>query len=90
MRTSLIETRKIEEYLLGGLPNEEHLLMDAELVLDAELKSKLEAQQLAYDQVSAYGRKQLKADIQKVHLELFTEARYTSFRRKVYRFFSKD
>lgn len=89
MRTSLNEIKAIEQHLLQEAPPEDTLLFEANLILDPELKEKMQWQQKTYQVVHVYGRKQLKAEIELVHQKLFTEAKHRGFRQKVLSLFSK-
>lgn len=89
MRTSLNEIKAIEQHLLQEAPPEDNLLFEANLILDPELKEKVQWQQKTYQLVRTYGRKQLRAEIEAVHQQLFTQARHRSFRQKVLSLFTK-
>lgn len=77
------ETQYLENYLMGTLAPEENLVMDARLLLDADLHDKVMWQQRTYELVKTYSRKQLKMEIEKVHTKLFSEKRFSSFRQKI-------
>ncbi|MDF9799632.1 hypothetical protein OKW21_004895 [Catalinimonas alkaloidigena] len=89
MRTSLNEIKAIEEYLLQEQQPEDLLLFEAHMMLDEALKEKVQRQQRIYQLVRAYGRQQLRAEIEAAHQQLFTQARHRSFRQKVLRLFTK-
>lgn len=89
MRTSLNEIKAIEQHLLRQQQPEDTLLFEAHIILDPELKEKIKGQQQVYQLVQAYGRKQLRAEIESVHQQLFTQARHRSFRQKVLGLFTK-
>lgn len=89
MRTSLNEIKKTEQYLLKENPPEEALLFEAQMILDPRLKEKAEWQQKTYQLVRAYGRLQLRAEIEAVHQQLFTKPAYKSFRQKIRSFFNR-
>jgi len=86
MKTSMNELQEIEDYLLHP-HNEESVLMEARLLLEPELQEKTAWQQKTYTLVQHYGRKKLRQEIEAVHQELFTNDRYTSFRKKIMRLF---
>lgn len=83
MRTSLNETQLIEAYLLGELSTADRLLFEANLSLDQGLCERVELQQAAMNQVKAYGRKQLKAQLASIDHQLFTQTRYSRFRQRM-------
>ncbi|RYZ94769.1 MAG: hypothetical protein EOP47_27175 [Sphingobacteriaceae bacterium] len=87
MRTSLNNIQLTEEYLLGLLPPGDKLLFDANRVLDIELDHNVQMQQNAYTLVQQYGRKQLKAEIEAVHNQLFTNPQHSSFAQRILRLF---
>ena len=87
MRTSLIETEKIDLYLLNQSTTEDRLLFDAMLILDLDLKDRVLWQGKTHAMVNQYSRKQLKAEIAAVQQHLFCEPTHTSFREKVMSFF---
>lgn len=89
MMTSLNETKRIEEHLIGTSNPEDILIFDAQLILDKEFTEKVEAQKLAYETIQQYGRKQLKNEIKAVHQKLFSEPNYKSFRKLILRLFKK-
>lgn len=83
MRTSLNEIEQIEKYLLGGLNTQDRLLFQAELLLNPQKTENVYWQQKTYILVQAYGRKQLKKDIEAVHQKLFTSPVHQNFRQKI-------
>ena len=83
MRTSLNETRQIAAYLQGELSTSERLLFEANLVLDHDMKDRVHLQQETLEQVKAYGRKQLKAQLASVDHKLFAHSRYSRFRQRM-------
>ncbi|MDP9081884.1 MAG: hypothetical protein M3O71_31100 [Bacteroidota bacterium] len=89
MRTSLIETEQIEAHLLGLSAPGDALVFEAKLILDDELRDKLQWQQCAYNMVKLYGRNQLKQEIEAIHQSLFSEARHRSFSEKIRQIFKK-
>jgi hypothetical protein len=89
MKTSLNELRLIEDYLLSGREDEESCLFEAKLILQPELKEHVYWQNKTYQLVRCYGRKQLKAEIEKIHQTLFNTNRHQPFRQRIMRLFSK-
>jgi hypothetical protein len=77
------ELQQLEYYLQGKLLPEEQLLMEARLLLDAELSGQLIWQQKAYSLIKAYGRKKLRTEIQCVNNRMFSEEKFSSFRKKI-------
>jgi hypothetical protein len=89
MRTSLIETERIEAHLLQLSNPGDALVFEAKLLLDDELSDKLYWQKSTYNMVKQYGRNQLKKEIEAVHQTLFREATHKSFSEKIRQIFSK-
>ena len=87
MRTSLLETKRIEEHLQGMLDPGEQLLFQAELILDPDRREKVEAQRKAYALLRSYGRNQLKEEIARVHARLFESPLHHRFKLRIVRFF---
>ncbi len=89
MRTSLIETQQIEAHLLQLSEPGDALVFEARLLLEPELRDKMQWQNQTYHIIRQYGRDQLKQEIEAVHQQLFTEPKHAGFRQKIMRLFSK-
>lgn len=89
MTTSWNETQQIEAVILGTASPGEALLFEARLMLDNELAEKVIWQNKAYHIVKEYGRMKLKAEIETVHQQLFTQPQHMSFSQKIRQLFSK-
>ena len=87
MRTSLNEIRTIEQSLLEQASVEDSLLMEAKMNLNPELAEKIAFQKEAYALVKAYGRRKLRAEIERVEKTLFKEPMHRSFRQKILNLF---
>ncbi len=83
MRTSLNEIQHIEKHLLGDLPKEESLLLQAKMALDPDLNEKVTLQAETYAMVRAYGRKKLRTEIDRVEKKLFETSKYAGFRHRI-------
>jgi hypothetical protein len=83
MRTSLNEIKLIDGHIFNQGPHEDTLLFDAMLLLDASLPEKIMWQKKAHIMVQQYGRRKLKAEIEAVHQQLFSEPTHNSFRRRI-------
>jgi hypothetical protein len=77
------ELQQLEYYLQGKLLPEEHLLMEARLLLDVELSDRLTWQQKTYSLLKTYGRKKLRTEIERVNNRMFSEEKFNSFRKKI-------
>ena len=89
MRTSLIETEQIDAHLMQRSDTGESLVFEAKMLLDTELKEKVQWQQKAYHLVKLYGRDQLRQEIEAVHQKLFSEERHKTFRQRIMSLFKK-
>jgi len=83
MRTSLNEIKQIDNHLFNRTAAGDALLFDAMLILDPGLSDKVQWQKRVHQLVQQYGRKKLKAEIESVHRQLFTEPVHQSFRQKI-------
>jgi len=87
MRTSLNNIAQTEAYLLKSANPANSLLFEAKLLLDRDLQTRVSQQQQVYTLVQQYGRKQVKAEIEAVHQQLFNRPEHLSFRQKIARLF---
>ncbi len=83
MRTSLNEIKLIDDHLFGTCTTEDALLFDALLILDTSLPEKVALQKATHTIINQYGRKMLKAEIETVHRQLFSQPEHRSFRQKI-------
>ncbi|WP_205511378.1 hypothetical protein [Longitalea arenae] len=83
MRTSLNDIKQIDDYLLKYAGEADRALFEARLILQPALQEQLLWQQKTYAIIRQYCRRQLKAEIESVHQQLFTEPEHSSFRRKI-------
>lgn len=77
MRTSLAEIEKIEAHIFEGSP----------LPAGDDIAGKTVWQLHTYRVVEAYGRKELKAELEAIHNKIFTGGSFSRFRRRVLRYF---
>lgn len=77
MRTSLVEIEQIEEHLLNGAP-----MPTAPQDVDG-----MYWQARTYQLVNAYGRHQLKSELQTVHNQLLGEGKWSRLKRRILRYF---
>ena len=89
MRTSLNEIKQIEDHLLRLARPEDSLLFEAKMILDNNLRHSVLLQQQTYALVRQYGRKQLKAEIEAVHQQIFNDPKQHSFVDKILSLFKK-
>lgn len=79
----MTETILLESYLLNQAEPADKLLMNARMLLDAGLRDKAEWQQQTYALVQTYSRNCLKLEIAAAQKKVFTEKRFTGFRKKI-------
>lgn len=89
MRTSLNEVQEIEQHVFRLAAPEDAFLFDAKLILNPDLRKRVQLQQQTYELIKAYGRNELKAEINRVHERLFNDSRESGFVRKIMGFFKK-
>ncbi len=83
------ETCLIEKYLDNTLDPKERLLIEAQCLVDQELKNKIFWQKQTYDLIHWFGRKQLKKDISAAEKQIFSQKHYQSFRKIIQSIFNK-
>jgi hypothetical protein len=82
------ETEHIDAYLNKSLLPADQLLMEAKLLLDHELRSKVLWQQRTYELIREHGRKSLRKDIESAQTRVFTENRFSVFRQIIHNLFN--
>ena len=87
MRTSLNEIKLTDDYVFGNISVPDKLLFDALLILNQELADKVQWQKEAHAHIRQFGRKKLKAEIEAVHHQLFSDKQHLSFGQKILRLF---
>ena len=88
MRTSLNKIKLIDDHLLNKGTVGDALVFDAMRIIDPDLSNQVIWQQKTHALVHQYGRKKLKAEIEAVHRQLFTEPVHQSFRQRILGLFS--
>ena len=71
MRPLLEEVRLLEAYSDGTLPEALYRDVAVRLLWDQDLQQKLASQQLAYQALQLVGRRQLRLELEAIHLRLF-------------------
>jgi hypothetical protein len=89
MRTSLNNIKEIDNHVLGLASPQDSLLFEARMIINPELKLDVAWHRQTLTLVQQYGRKQLRADIEAVHNQLFTQPQHLSFRQSILRFFKR-
>lgn len=77
------EVQHIDQYLNRALSPEEHVLMEARLLIDPALHDKVLWQKRSYELIRAYGRKQIRLEIEAAHRRLFSENQFSAFRQTI-------
>lgn len=71
MRPLLNEVQLLEDYLKGTLPEDQQLDVEVRLLWDQDVQQKLASQQRAYKALRLFGRRQLRAELEAIHIRLF-------------------
>ncbi|GAB3223337.1 hypothetical protein [Spirosoma arcticum] len=71
MRPLLEEVQLLEAYTEGTLSEALHRDVAVRLLWDQDLQQKLARQQLAYKALRLFGRRQLRAELEAIHVRLF-------------------
>ncbi|WP_020598831.1 hypothetical protein [Spirosoma panaciterrae] len=71
MRPLLNEVQLLEDYLKGTLPEDQQLDVEVRLLWDQDVQQKLASQQRAYRALRLFGRRQLRAELEAIHIRLF-------------------
>lgn len=87
MRTSLIEIREIERWIEGRLDKKERLLFEAKLIVDKNLKTKVDLQKGVFNLVRIYGRERLRDEVKQVEKRLLTNKDNILFQQQIYSIF---
>ncbi len=87
MRTSLIETERIEKYIHPQGNVGDRLLIEARMQIDGELAERVASQKQTYQIIREYGRKQFRAEICQVQKKVFGDSAYKKFQTKVRSYF---
>jgi hypothetical protein len=89
MRTSLNNTKGIDDYLLGNMAPGDMLLFEAKMLLYTHLTEDVLHQQNTYSIIRQYGRQSIKAEIKAVQQTLTTAPQHQSFMRRIVNLFKK-
>ena len=89
MRTSLNNIQLVDDYLLGIATPQDSLLLQAKVIINPSLNDEIYWHKQTHGLVQQYGRKQLRAEIEAVHNQLFTRTEHLSFRQSILRFFKR-
>ncbi|MBD1384229.1 hypothetical protein IDJ75_02985 [Mucilaginibacter rigui] len=89
MRTSLNNIKEIDDHVLGLAAPQDGLLLEAKMILNPELSMDVAWHRQTLTLVQQYGRKQLRADIEAVHQQLFTRPKHQNFRETILRYFKR-
>ncbi|GAB3922426.1 hypothetical protein [Mucilaginibacter myungsuensis] len=83
MRTLLNKLKDIEQHVFGTAAPGDALVFDARIIIDQDLADDVALQKEAYAVIKRYGRQQLRAELETVHQQVFTQARHQSFKQKI-------
>lgn len=83
MRKSLQETEQLENYLLNRMEEQEGSGFRIHLLLNSGLQEVMDLQREAYNQISLYGRKKLKEELQEIQERLIRQPEKKAFWTKI-------
>lgn len=89
MRTSLNETRQIEDWLLKQGDPSERLVTEAKVLSSPAWKETAQWQSVSYGLVYQYGREKLRSEIRSVEAQLFEAPKHRSFQQRIKAIFTK-
>lgn len=83
MKTSLTKLQEIEGFVLKSTDVTDRLVFEARMIVDPSLLPEVALQKDAYALIQQYGRRTLKAELEKAHQTLFTQPVHLRFRQKI-------
>lgn len=89
MRTSLIETAQIENWLQHHEDVQNRLVMEAKILSNSKLREKAQWQSVTYELVHLYGQKKLRKEIKVIEHQLFHTSKYRSFQHRIRSIFKR-
>ncbi len=89
MRISLRKLAQIERFLTGKYPPKEQQQLQTRLHQDPAWAEQVADQQQAYQIICLYGRQKLKAEIQQVDNQLFSNPKHAAFQQRMRDLFQK-
>ena len=81
--------KEIDDYVLGHYAPQDGLLFEAKIILDHDLRLDVALHKQTLNLVQRYSRKQLRADIEAVHNQLFDQPEHSKFRQTILRLFKR-
>ena len=90
MKISWNDTRRIQRYLDNELSEEEKILFEAQLVLDPHFKLNVRLQKQIHSLIKLYGRRKMKAEIGKIHHQLFHNPEHIIFQQRIQQLFKDN
>ena len=73
MRSELEQIRRIDDYLLGRLTEEEKSVFETNLLIDENLDEKVRAQRMIHRIAKFFGRKKARQRLDSIFQQLLTE-----------------
>ncbi len=87
MKTSLTEIEQVENFLNGHMETGDRLVLEARLLTDPSLQSRVLAQQKIYQIIRHYGKEKLRAELELIHQHLFSDPKKITFRERILKIF---
>ena len=86
---TLREIKQIDQYLQGKLSPDLRLLLEARMLIDPLLKLQVDCQRRLYAIITAFGRREIKAEADRIHNRLFADPSRIDFQQSISDLFSK-
>ena len=86
---TLRETREIEEYLMNEMDPANRVVFEAKLLIDPILRIRTQFQRTVYAIIRRSARRQLKSELERIHVQLFNDPSRLRFQQEILKLFSK-
>lgn len=88
MRASLNEIKQIDAFITGKLPAESSLLIEANQLINPQLKMKIFWQRKVHEVLRLYHQKKIKQELNSMHDKIFNEPQNSNFKRNILTLFN--
>jgi len=90
MRISLNDIKRSDDYLHGNLNPEEHILVEAKLLISPVWRFNLHVLKQVHAVIRLYGRIQMKKELDKIHSQILHDPDKETFRQNISNIFLKN
>jgi hypothetical protein len=87
MKTSWNEIRRIEKYLKGRMPLADRQAFESMMSVNPVLRLNVELQAKVYSMLALYNRAKIRAEVQRVHEKIFSDASRKTFTENILQLF---